>query len=94
MASVVGKDKPLAWLHGEVRTRPFSEAARIEVGFFLRELQRGRLLVHSSQSRVAKMEGGDPSVSLDLLIRSLLALGASTRDLARAISGPPLAKAS
>jgi hypothetical protein len=39
------------------------------------------------------MEGGDPSVSLDLLIRSLLALGASPRDLARAISGQPLAKA-
>lgn len=51
-------------------------------------------LLHSSQSRVAKMEGGDPSVSLDLLIRSLLALGASGRDLARAISGVPLAKAS
>ncbi len=51
-------------------------------------------LVHSSQSRVAKREGGDPSVSLDLLIRALLALGASTRDLARAISGQPLAKAS
>ena len=31
----------------------------------------------SSQSRVAKMETGDPSVSLDLLIRSLLSLGAS-----------------
>jgi transcriptional regulator with XRE-family HTH domain len=51
-------------------------------------------LVHSSQSRVAKMEGGDPSVSIDLLIRSLLALGASTRDLARAISGQRLTKAS
>ena len=51
-------------------------------------------MVHSSQSRVAKMEGGDPSVSLDLLIRSLLALGASARDLARAILGQPLAKAS
>ena len=49
-------------------------------------------MVHSSQSRVAKMEGGDPSVSLDLLIRSLLALGASARDIARAISGQPLAK--
>src|SRR5512145_2187492 len=44
-------------------------------------------LIHSSQSRVAKMEGGDPTVSIDLMIRSLLALGASTRDLARAISG-------
>ena len=33
--------------------------------------------VKSSQSRVAKMESGDPSISLDLLIRSLLALGVS-----------------
>jgi transcriptional regulator with XRE-family HTH domain len=46
-------------------------------------------LIQSSQSRVAKMEGGDPSVSLDLLIRSLLALGASSRDLARTISTAP-----
>ncbi len=41
--------------------------------------------VRSSQSRVAKMEAGDPSVTLDLLIRSLLALGASNRELARII---------
>ena len=40
------------------------------------------------------MEGGDPSVSIDLLIRSLLALGASNRDLARAIAGASLPKAS
>ena len=45
-------------------------------------------LIRSSQSRVAKMEGRDPTVSLDLLIRSLLALGASNRDLANAISSP------
>ena len=51
-------------------------------------------VLHSSQSRVAKMEGGDPSVSLDLLIRSLLALGTSSRDLARAISGVALPRAS
>ena len=43
-------------------------------------------LIKSSQSRVAKMEGGDPSVSIDLLIRSLLALGASRKDLAKVIS--------
>ena len=43
-------------------------------------------LIKSSQSRVAKMEAGDPSVSIDLLIRSLLALGASNRELAKAIS--------
>jgi DNA-binding XRE family transcriptional regulator len=42
--------------------------------------------VQSSQSRVAKMESGDPTVSLDLLMRSLIALGASRRDLARIIA--------
>lgn len=39
--------------------------------------------LRSSQSRVAKMEAGDPSVSIDLLVRTLLRLGASRRDLAR-----------
>lgn len=55
--------------------------------------QRNRLsqvelakIIKSSQSRVAKMESGDPSVSLDLLIRSLLALGISDRELSRIIS--------
>ena len=43
--------------------------------------------IHSSQSRVAKMEAADGSVSLDLLIRSLLALGATRKDLATAIAG-------
>ena len=43
-------------------------------------------LVKSSQSRVAKMEAGDPSVSIDLLIRALLALGASNKELATIIS--------
>jgi ribosome-binding protein aMBF1 (putative translation factor) len=39
--------------------------------------------LQSSQSRVAKMEAGDPSVSLDLLIRSLISLGASERERRR-----------
>lgn len=43
-------------------------------------------VVKSSQSRVAKMESGDPSVSLDLLVRSLLAVGVTREGLARAIS--------
>ena len=38
--------------------------------------------IKSSQSRVAKLEAGHPTVSLDLLIRLLLALGASNRELA------------
>ena len=33
--------KPLVWLHGEVKTPPFSRAARIEAGFLLRRLQDG-----------------------------------------------------
>lgn len=43
-------------------------------------------LLGSSQSRVAKMEAGDPSVSLDLLVRALLATGATRRELARAVA--------
>jgi len=43
-------------------------------------------MMQSSQSRIAKMEAGDPSVSMDLLIKSLLALGASRKDLAKTIS--------
>ena len=41
--------------------------------------------LQSSQSRIAKMEAGDPSVSLDLLVRSLLILGTSRRELSRLI---------
>jgi hypothetical protein len=74
------------------------EAAYIELKLrlaaSLRERRRRRRLTQaglarrlkSSQSRVAKMEAGHPSVSLDLLIRSLLALGASSLELSRIIS--------
>lgn len=37
-------DRPLAWLHGEVKTPPFSRAARLEAGFLLRRLQQGENL--------------------------------------------------
>jgi phage-related protein len=37
-------DKPLAWLHGEIKTPPFSAEARLEAGFLLRRLQRGETL--------------------------------------------------
>ena len=43
-------------------------------------------VVNSSQSRVAKMEAGDPTVSIDLLVKSLLALGVSKKELGQAIS--------
>jgi transcriptional regulator with XRE-family HTH domain len=54
--------------------------------------QRGLLqvaaarLLGSSQSRVAKMEAGDATVTIDLLVRSLLAVGASRAEIAKAIA--------
>lgn len=41
---VSARDKPLVWLHGEVKTPPFSVAARIDAGVLLRRLQRGEKL--------------------------------------------------
>jgi DNA-binding XRE family transcriptional regulator len=66
---------------------------RIVLGRSLRELRTRRGLTQaqaaahlsSSQSRLAKMESADPSVTIDLLIRSLMALGATRRQVARAI---------
>ncbi|MCF8259832.1 MAG: helix-turn-helix transcriptional regulator [Melioribacteraceae bacterium] len=67
---------------------------KIKLSSNLRKLRTERKLtqvelakiIKSSQSRVAKLETGDPSVSLDLIIRSLLALGTSNKDIARTIS--------
>ena len=44
MLSVSPKDKPLVWLHGEIKTPPFGPAARLEAGYLLRALQQGRSL--------------------------------------------------
>jgi len=43
--------------------------------------------IGSSQSRVAKLEAGDPSVSVDLLVRSVIAAGAKPGDVAKAVGG-------
>ena len=67
---------------------------KVRLAFGLREWRRRRNLtqaalakrLRSSQSRIAKMEAGDPSVSLDLLVRSLLMLGASRREVSRIMS--------
>lgn len=42
--------------------------------------------LRSSQSRIAKIEKGDPSVSLDLLVKSLLAMGATKKNIAKMIA--------
>ena len=76
------------------------EAALVEMKLALaRSLRKRRQLkrltqaelaevLGSSQSRVAKMEGADPEVSIDLLMRSLLALGMTRRELAKVIGSP------
>jgi len=38
------REKPLIWLHGEIKTPPLSSAARIEAGYLLRKLQMEELL--------------------------------------------------
>jgi transcriptional regulator with XRE-family HTH domain len=43
-------------------------------------------MIHSNQARVARMENGDPSVSIDRLIKSLYTLGMTNDDLAEIIS--------
>jgi phage-related protein len=37
-------DKPLVWLHGEIKTPPLSREVRLEAGYLLRRLQRGEAL--------------------------------------------------
>jgi phage-related protein len=54
--SMSRKDRPLVWLHGEVKTPPFSRAARLEAGFLLRRLQLGYRLV-MPQSRPMPVVG-------------------------------------
>jgi len=66
---------------------------KLALGAYLRDIRRDHRWTQtqlarrlgSSQSRVAKMEAADPSVSVDLLIKSLLSAGASTKDLGRVI---------
>jgi len=41
--------------------------------------------LQSNQSRIAKMEAGDPSVTIDLLVKSLLSLGLTQKDIAAMI---------
>lgn len=64
---------------------------KLSVGQQIRELRKASSMtqvelakrVRSSQSRIAKMETGDPSISLDLLIRTVLALGATQEQVAK-----------
>jgi phage-related protein/DNA-binding XRE family transcriptional regulator len=76
-------DEEAAYIELRLRLAEGLKARRSAKGLTQTELAKA---VRSSQSRVAKMEAGDPTVSLDLLVKSLLALGASNRELARIIA--------
>ena len=76
-------DQEAAYIELRVKLAQGLKAKRNSRGLSQTELAK---VVRSSQSRVAKMEAGDPTVSLDLLVRSLLALGASNREVGQIIS--------
>lgn len=59
------------------------QAKRRKTGMTQTELAQR---LHSSQSRVAKMEKADPSVSVDLLVRSLYVLGSGNGEIASVVA--------
>lgn len=78
-------DAEAAFIEFKLKLARSLRAKRLKRG--MGQIQVAKLL-RSSQSRVAKMEAADPSVSLDLLVRSHLALGTSRPELGRIIAGP------
>lgn len=68
---------------------------KLSLSQFLQEKRKTRRLtqnqmanlIQSSQSRVAKMEKGEESVSIDLILRSLLALGTEIKEIGKSITG-------
>ena len=82
-------DEEAALIELKLKLAQSLRAVRIKKG--LGQVRVAKIL-HSSQSRVAKMEAGDSSVSFDLLVKSHLALGTSGPELGRILIRP-LAKA-
>src|SRR5262245_55225731 len=76
-------DVEVAYIEIKLALSERLRAARIESGMSQNQLADA---LGSSQSRVAKMESSDPSVSLDLLLRGLLTAGESKQEIARTIS--------
>lgn len=70
----------------EIKARLATALADLRARQKLTQVEVARRL-GSSQSRLAKMEAADKTVSLDLLVRSLLALGATRKEVAAAVAG-------
>jgi len=60
------------------------KAQRMKRGWTQEQLARA---IGSSQSRIAKLEGGDPGISLDLMIKALLRLGTSKKQIGKLLEG-------
>lgn len=60
------------------------KAQRANRGWTQEQLARA---IGSSQSRIAKLEGGDPGISLDLMIKALLRLGTSKKQIGKLLEG-------
>ena len=76
MTLVASADKPVVWLEGEIKTPPFSQAARLEAGYLLRKLQQGEMLgmpysrpMPSVGSRCHELRINDESVTWRIIYR-------------------------
>ena len=70
----------------EIKKSLADELKRRRAARHLTQTEVARALA-TSQSRFARMEAGDASVSIDLLLIALLALGATPRDIGRILAG-------
>ncbi len=70
----------------EIKKSLSDELRRRRAAKHLTQAEVARALA-TSQSRFARMEAGDASVSIDLLLIGLLALGATPRDIGRILAG-------
>ena len=75
-------DEEVAYIEMKLALSKYLKDSRVRKKLTQDQLAK---IIHSSQSRIAKMEAGDPSVSFDLLFKSLLSLGTSPKQLARVI---------
>ena len=60
------------------------KSRRSKMGWTQQELAGA---IGSSQSRIAKLEAGDPGISLDMMIKALLQLGTSKKEIGKMLEG-------
>jgi DNA-binding XRE family transcriptional regulator len=76
-------EEELAYIEMKIKLSEMVRDFREEKGLTQTEASR---ILNSSQSRLSKMESGDPTVTLDLQIKSLLALGATPEQIGKRLS--------